>query len=103
MLARLDGAVAAREQALVAARRFAADAGHELRTPLQTIRSNLDIARSPDASQDERQLAIEVATQQSQRINRLVDGLQSLARGEAGLVQSGTEVDLRSEERRVGK
>jgi len=94
MLARLDSAIAAREQALVAARRFAADAGHELRTPLQTIRSNLDIARSPDASQDERQLALEVATQQSQRINRLVDGLQGLARGEAGLVQSGTEVDL---------
>src|SRR6266568_2844467 len=94
MLARLDSAVAAREQALVAARRFAADAGHELRTPLQTIRSNLDIARSPDASQDERQLAIEVVTRQSERMNRLVDGLQSLARGEAGLVQSGTEVDL---------
>ena len=94
MLARLDIAIAAREQALVAARRFAADAGHELRTPLQTIRSNLDIARSPDANQDELQLALEVATQQSERINRLVDGLQSLARGEAGLVQSGTEVDL---------
>ena len=94
MLARLDSAIAAREQALVAARRFAADAGHELRTPLQTIRSNLDIARSPDASQGERQLALEVATQQSERINRLVDGLQGLARGEAGLVQSGTKVDL---------
>ena len=94
MLARLDSAIAAREQALVAARRFAADAGHELRTPLQTIRANLDIARSPDASNDERQLAIEVMTRQSERMNRLVDGLQSLARGEAGLVQSGTEVDL---------
>ena len=94
MLARLDSVIAAREQALLAARRFAADAGHELRTPLQTIRSNLDIARSPDASPDERQLALAVATQQSQRINRLVDGLQSLARGEAGLVKPGTEVDL---------
>ena len=94
MLARLDTAIAAREQALVAARRFAADAGHELRTPLQTIRANLDIARSPEASHDERQLALEVMTQQSERMNRLVDGLQSLARGEAGLVQSGTEVDL---------
>jgi two-component system, OmpR family, sensor histidine kinase PrrB len=94
MLARLDGAIAAREQALVAARRFAADAGHELRTPLQSIRSNLDIARFPDASTDERQLALEVATQQSERMNRLVNGLQSLARGEAGLAQSGSEVDL---------
>jgi signal transduction histidine kinase len=94
MLARLNCAIAAREQALLAARRFAADAGHELRTPLQTIRSNLDISRSPDASPDEQHLALEVATQQSERMNRLVDGLQGLARGEAGLMTSGTEVDL---------
>lgn len=94
MLARLESAVAAREQALVAARRFAADAGHELRTPLQSIRSNLDIARFPDAGPDERQLALDVATQQSERMNRLVDGLQSLARGEAGLLKCGEEVDL---------
>ena len=94
MLARLDSAIAARDQALVAARRFAADAGHELRTPLQSIRSNLDIARFRDASPEERQLALEVATKQSERMNRLVDGLQSLARGEAGLIQPGSEVDL---------
>jgi signal transduction histidine kinase len=94
MLARLDSTIAAREQALLAARRFAADAGHELRTPLQSIRSNLDIARSSDASPDEQQLALDVATKQSERMNRLVDGLQSLARGEAGLVKSGTQVDL---------
>ena len=94
MLARLDNTIAAREQALLAARRFAADAGHELRTPLQSIRSNLDIARSSDASPDEQQFALAVATQQSERMNRLVDGLQSLARGEAGLVKCGAQVDL---------
>jgi len=94
MLARLDSTIAAREQALLAARRFAADAGHELRTPLQSIRSNLDIARSSDASPDEQQFALAVATQQSERMNRLVDGLQSLARGEAGLVKCGAQVDL---------
>src|SRR4029077_15765631 len=70
MLARLDSTIAAREQALLAARRFAADAGHELRTPLQSIRSNLDIARSSDASPDEQQFALAVATQQSERMNR---------------------------------
>ena len=45
---------------------------------------------SADASPEERQLALEVATQQSERMNRLVDGLQSLARGEAGLVKPGS-------------
>ena len=94
MLERLDGAISAREQALLAARRFAADAGHELRTPLQSIRSNLDIASSPEANAQERELALEVATHQSERMNRLVDGLQSLARGESGLADTTTEVDL---------
>ncbi len=94
MLERLDGAISAREQALLAARRFAADAGHELRTPLQSIRSNLDIASSTEANPQERQLALEVATHQSERMNRLVDGLQSLARGESGLAATTAEVDL---------
>jgi signal transduction histidine kinase len=94
MLERLEAATAAREGALLAARRFAADAGHELRTPLQSIRSNLDIASSPSATPDERLHAMEVATVQSERMNRLVDGLQGLARGESGLVASAVQVDL---------
>ncbi|MHB1567618.1 MAG: HAMP domain-containing sensor histidine kinase [Solirubrobacteraceae bacterium] len=94
MLERLNAAVLAREQALLAARRFAADAGHELRTPLQTIRANLDIAGSPGAGSDERKLAIEVATLQSDRMRRLIDGLQGLARGESGLGAGSAEVDV---------
>lgn len=94
MLERLDAAVSAREQALLAARRFAADAGHELRTPLQTIRANLDIAGSAGAGPEERELAIAVATVQSERMSRLVDGLQSLARGESGLAARSVRVDL---------
>jgi two-component system, OmpR family, sensor histidine kinase PrrB len=94
MLERLQDATAAREQALLAARRFAADAGHELRTPLQSIRSNLDIARSPEADRSEQSHALDVAMQQSERMKRLVDGLQSLARGESGLTEQPAEIDL---------
>jgi signal transduction histidine kinase len=94
MLARLQDATAAREQALLAARRFAADAGHELRTPLQSIRSNLDIARSPEADEAEQSHALDIAMQQSERMKRLVDGLQSLARGESGLSEQTVDVDL---------
>jgi two-component system sensor histidine kinase PrrB len=94
MLSRLDEAVAAREAALLAARRFAADAGHELRTPLQSVRANLDIASSHEANAQQRRLALETAALQSDRLGRLVDGLQTLARGESGLVAQASDVDL---------
>jgi signal transduction histidine kinase len=94
MLSRLEEAVVAREAALLAARRFAADAGHELRTPLQSVRANLDIASGEEANAHQRQLAVETAALQSDRLSRLVDGLQTLARGESGPAAQATEVDL---------
>jgi signal transduction histidine kinase len=94
MLARLGGASAAREQALEAARRFAADAGHELRTPLQSVRANLEIARRDKLAAADLATALDSAAAQSDRMNRLVDGLQGLARGEAGLGGAATDVDL---------
>ena len=94
MLGRLEQAVAAREAALLAARRFAADAGHELRTPLQSVRANLDIAGSDEANDQQRRLALETAGLQSDRLSRLVDGLQTLARGESGLGGIDADVDL---------
>jgi two-component system, OmpR family, sensor histidine kinase PrrB len=94
MLERLEDAMAAREAALLAARRFAADAGHELRTPLQSVRANLDIAGSEGANDEQRRVALETAALQSERLNRLVDGLQTLARGESGLVAPVADVDL---------
>lgn len=94
MLGRLEDASADREAALLAARRFAADAGHELRTPLQSVRANLDIAGSAEAGEEERREALRQASSQSERLKRLVDGLQTLARGEAGLGGTMDEVDL---------
>ncbi len=94
MLGRLEDAVATRESALLAARRFAADAGHELRTPLQSVRANLDIASSKGANAEQRRVALETAASQSERLKRLVDGLQTLARGESRLGAPVADVDL---------
>jgi two-component system sensor histidine kinase PrrB len=94
MLARLGRSAEEREAALQAARRFAADAGHELRTPLQSVRSNLEIARREGVLPDQLRIALDTATSQSDRLNQLVDGLQGLARGEAGLEPTAGDVDL---------
>jgi signal transduction histidine kinase len=94
MLGRLEEAVATREAALLAARRFAADVGHELRTPLQSVRANLDIASSKGANAEQQRVALETAALQSERLKRLVDGLQTLARGESGFASPAADVDL---------
>jgi two-component system sensor histidine kinase PrrB len=92
LLERIGASAGEREAALEAARRFAADAGHELRTPLQSVRSNLEIAQRSNG--DAQALALDTALTQSGRLSRLVDALQSLARGEAGLGATASTVDL---------
>ncbi|WP_205696468.1 HAMP domain-containing sensor histidine kinase [Conexibacter sp. SYSU D00693] len=93
MLGRLEETTAAREAALASARRFAADAGHELRTPLASLAANVALARDERSPAPERAAALEAAGAEADRLGRLVDGLQALARGEAGPPGSGA-VDL---------
>lgn len=68
-------------------RRFIADASHELRTPLTAIRGNLDVvARQAEAgslSSDDLNDALIDLRQESQRMNRLVEDLLTLAKAEA--------------------
>lgn len=59
---------------------FAADASHQLRTPLTALRlrlENLEPSVSAEATAD-----LEAAIQETQRLARLVDGLLTLARAE---------------------
>ena len=51
-LERLRGATARRDEALAAARSFSASATHELRTPLQSAMTNLDVALTGAADDD---------------------------------------------------
>jgi two-component system sensor histidine kinase PrrB len=52
-LAGLSDAIDRREEALAAARDFAASATHELRTPLQSAMTNLDVAMAASSSDDD--------------------------------------------------
>jgi signal transduction histidine kinase len=77
MLARLDAAFAMQ-------RRFIADASHELRNPLATIRTNLDVdLADPDAGRDRLRHSALVVRRATERMSRLVDDLLALARLDA--------------------
>jgi two-component system, OmpR family, sensor histidine kinase PrrB len=94
MLARLGRSAADRTRALAATRRFAADAGHELRTPLTSVQATIStLERHLDLPAERRAEMLGDALAEQRRLVELLDGLQALARGDAGPVEF-TEVDL---------
>ena len=81
-------------RALAATRRFAADAGHELRTPLTSVQATLStLERHLDLPPERRAEMLGDALAEQRRLVELLDGLQALARGDAGPLEF-TEVDL---------
>ncbi|HEV7645074.1 MAG TPA: heavy metal sensor histidine kinase [Pyrinomonadaceae bacterium] len=66
-------------------RRFMADASHELRTPLAIVRGESEVALSrADRSQGELRESLEVVSDESKRLTRIVEDLFTLARADAG-------------------
>jgi two-component system sensor histidine kinase PrrB len=95
MLARLERSAAATEEALEATRRFAGDAGHELRTPMTALRANLGaLRRNPQLQPSERAAALAEAEREAERAARLLEALQTLARGDARSALPWEMVDL---------
>jgi signal transduction histidine kinase len=67
-----------------AQRRFVADASHELRAPLTTIKTTFDFLRhAPDLPADDRQEMIEDGYGEAERMTTLVNDLLLLARADA--------------------
>ncbi|UGQ13469.1 HAMP domain-containing histidine kinase [Yinghuangia sp. ASG 101] len=82
------------ETQVTAQHRFVADAGHELRSPLATLRSGLDVlaARNPEGRDAE---LLAVLGAEAVRLGDLVDGLLLLARtDEHGGAHTTEDVDL---------
>lgn len=95
MLARLESSSGETRRALEASRRFAADAGHELRTPLMSLRANVDsLSRNPDVPADERARVLEDVRAELARLTAVLDALQELARGDARVGEGFAGVDL---------
>ena len=79
MLERLD-------EGLLRERRFVADAGHELRTPLALLRTELELALRRERTSTELAAAIRSATEEVERLIRLAEALLVLDHaGEAPL------------------
>src|SRR4029453_8267814 len=81
-----DGLLARLDAAFDSQRRFAANASHELRTPLAISRTEVDVALAdPDASPAELRAMAERVRDATQRSERLIEGLLTLARSEQEL------------------
>lgn len=77
--------------------RFTADAGHELRTPLAILHTNLELALSRPRKEEEFREIITYCLQSSSKMRSLIDALLMLARADAGQLQANfIPLDLRS-------
>jgi signal transduction histidine kinase len=86
---------------------FVADASHELRSPLASIRQTAEVSRAHPGALPEGELA-EAVLEESLRMQRLVEQLLLLTRADEGVaVRTPREVDLDdlalTEARRVGR
>src|SRR5207248_4930508 len=68
------------EAALERERGFVAEAGHELRTPLSVLRTELELALRQAVSEDELREALRRASQETERLSQLAEGLLLIAR-----------------------
>ncbi|PZS40585.1 MAG: two-component sensor histidine kinase, partial [Pseudonocardiales bacterium] len=80
--ATLNGLLARLQEALERERGFVADAGHELRTPLAILRTELELAARPGRSWEELVEAVSHAGNETDRLIRLAEDLLLLARAD---------------------
>ncbi|MEV0414283.1 HAMP domain-containing sensor histidine kinase [Streptomyces sp. NPDC050448] len=95
MLGHVGDALTRRHVSEERLRAFAADASHELRTPVATIRAHAELAlRHPGPVPDEVRHALGRVAAESHRMSALVDDLLLLARLDAGRPLDRQPVDL---------
>ncbi len=90
MLDRLRGSRDALEDSLEAQQQFVADASHELRTPVTSIRTNAELlAEDHDLAPEERRAMAHDIADQAAEMTAMMTALIELARGDTGLHEAG--------------
>jgi two-component system, OmpR family, sensor kinase len=85
--------IATVERTLGQQRQFLADTSHELRSPLTVVLANLNLLRR-DLDQHEREVSVQEATAEAQRMRKLVNDLLLLAQADVAQVIAQTPVRL---------
>jgi heavy metal sensor kinase len=80
----LNRMIARLENAFHAMRRFTADASHELRNPLATLRNTIDVVLAQPRTVAEQREALESLGEDVDRLRRIVEDLLLLARADHG-------------------
>ncbi len=75
--------ISAQHRARQASRSLLSDLGHELRTPVATLLTHLEILGFEDVNEDVRHQSLHLSKREAQRMSRLVDDILELGRLEA--------------------
>ena len=95
MMRTLNRMFADLEASIQAQKRFTADASHELRIPLTILRGDIEVALLRKRRPREYQEVLGQQLEIIERMQRIVDGLLTLARADAGLLElARDEIDL---------
>ncbi len=93
MIERLQGSRAALDDSVRAQRQLVADASHELRTPVTSLRTNIEILlEGGELSEEDRRRLLSDVVEQSEELSALVNDLIELARGD---LPAGSVEDVR--------
>jgi two-component system, OmpR family, sensor histidine kinase MprB len=87
MLERLETSREELDSAHEEQRRLIADASHELRTPVTSLRTNIEVIASGKLSEAEEKKVLAAATAQAEELGALIGDLMDLARGEPALLE----------------
>ncbi|MBN1259622.1 MAG: hypothetical protein JXB35_02990 [Anaerolineae bacterium] len=88
--------ITSQQRAEQAGRALVNDLAHELRTPIATILTHLEILGLPDIGDDLRRQSLTLSRQETQRMVRLVNDMLELGRLETAAEFSRRPVDLRA-------
>jgi two-component system sensor histidine kinase MprB len=83
MLERLSASRAALDDSVRSQRQLVADASHELRTPVTSLRTNIEVLLAGgELEEDERRRLLDDVVEQSEELSQLVSDLIEMARGD---------------------